>query len=111
LLVGSVVALVAGIIALTPHVSARRSWTGVRLGIVSLVVAVGLVVAVALGVGPESSEHWLVIDGALVLSGIAAVTLGFAVLRHLHARSSLFRAWATVGAVLALALALLIGLD
>ena len=55
--------------------------------------------------------HWLVIDSAIVLSGVGAVTLGFAVLRHLHARSGLFRAWATVGAGLAIALALLIALD
>ena len=55
--------------------------------------------------------HWLVIDSAIVLSGVGAVTLGFAVLRHLHARSSLFRAWATVGAGLGIALALLIALD
>ena len=36
LLAGAVVAAVSGVIALTPHVSARRSWTGVRLGIASL---------------------------------------------------------------------------
>jgi tellurite resistance protein TerC len=108
---GAVVGVVSGVIALTPHVSARRSWAGVRLGIASLLVAVSLVVAAALGLGRESSVNWLVVDGAIVLLGVAAVTLGFAVLRHLHARSSLFRAWATVGAGLGIALALLIALD
>ena len=111
LLVGSVVAVVSGLVALTPHMSRRGSWTGVRLGIASLVVAVGLAAPVALGLGPEGGVNWLVIDAAILLSGVAAVTLGFAVLRHLQARSSLFRAWATVGAALGLALALLIGLD
>lgn len=110
-LAGSVVAVVLGLLALTPQVSARGSWTWVRLGIASLVVAVGLVLAVAPGVGPEDGVHRLVLDSAIVLSGVAAVALGFAVLRHLHARSSLFRAWATVGAGLGLALALLIALD
>ena len=111
LLAGSVVGVVLGIIALTPYVSARVSWAGVRLGIASLVVAVGLVVAVAFGLGREGGVHWLVLDSAIVLSGVGAVTLGFAVLRHVHARSSLFRAWATVGAGLGIALALLIALD
>ena len=47
----------------------------------------------------------------VALSGVAAVTLGFVVVRHLHARSTLLRVWATVGAGLAIALALLIVLD
>jgi tellurite resistance protein TerC len=111
LLVGSVIAAVAGLVALTPHMSVRASWTGGRLGIASLVAAVGLLLAVALGLGPVEGVPWLALDGAIVLSGVATVTLGFAVLRHLHARSGVFRAWATVGAGLALALALLIGLD
>lgn len=80
-----------------------------RLGIAALVVAVGLVAVVALGLGAGGGVNWLVIDAAILLSGVAAVTLGLAVLRHLHARSSLLRAWAMVGAALALALALLIG--
>ena len=66
---------------------------------------------VALGLGPVEGVPWLALDGAIVLSEVATVTLGFAVLRHLHARSGMFRAWATVGAGLALALVLLIGLD
>ena len=110
-LAGALVAVVSGVIALSSHVSARRSWTGVRLGIASLLVAAGLVVAAAIGLGREGGVHWLVIDSAIVLSGVGAVTLGFAVLRHLHARSSLFRAWATVGAGLGIALAVLIALD
>jgi len=111
LLLGSVVAVVSGLVALTPHVSVRGSWTGVRLGIASLVIAAYLVLAVALGLGPKDGVPWLIFDGVIALSGVAAVTLGFAVLRHLHARSSLFRAWATLGAGLGIALALLIGLD
>ena len=95
-LVGAVVAVVSSVIALSPHVSARRSWTGMRLGIASLLVAAGLVVAAAIRLGREGGVHWLVIDSAIVLSGVGAVTLGFAVLRHLHARSRLFRALATL---------------
>ena len=110
-LAGALVEVVSGVIALSPHVSARRSWTGVRLGIASLLVAAGLVVAAAIGLGREGGVHWLVIDSAILLSGVGAVTLGFVVLRHLHARSSLFRAWATVGAGLGIALAALIALD
>ena len=111
LLAGSTVAVVSGLVALGPRMSARGSRTGVHLGIASLVAGVGLGVAVALGLGQEGGVDWPVIDGAIILAGVAAVTLGFAVLRHLHARSSVFRVWATVGAVVAIALTLLIGLD
>ena len=83
LLLGSLAALAFGVIALTPHASVRASWTGVRVGIASLVVAVALVLAVALGPGLEDGMNWLVLDGVIVLSGVAAVTLGFAVLRRL----------------------------
>lgn len=111
LLVGAVVAVVSGLVALNPYMSVHGSWTGVRLGIVSLVVPVGLFAAVAFGLSPEGGVNWLVIDAAILLSGVAAVTLGFAILRHMHARLSLFRAWATAGAALGLELALLIALD
>ena len=111
LVVASVVAVTSGLVALNPQVSARGSSAVVRLGIASLVLAVGLVLALALRLGPENGVPWLILDGAIILSGVAAVTLGFGVLRHLHARSGVLRAWATVGAGLGIALALLIALD
>ena len=53
----------------------------------------------------------IVVDVALVAAAAAAVVLGVAWLRRLHARSGVVRGWATFGAGVLALLALFLALD
>jgi hypothetical protein len=82
-----------------------RITSGVLLGLAGLGLFAGTVAA------RDAGMLWLVLDVGLVLLGAAIVVAGFAALREMHARSTLVRGWATVGAALLLILALFISLD
>ncbi len=82
-----------------------RIASGVLFGLAGVGLFAGTVAA------RDAGMLWLVLDVGLVLLGAAIVVTGFAALREMHARSTLIRGWATVGAALLLILALFIGLD
>lgn len=82
-----------------------RITSGVLLGLAGLGLFAGTVAARDAGI------LWLVLDIGLVLLGATIVVTGLAALREMHARSTLVRGWATVGAALLLILALFISLD
>jgi hypothetical protein len=82
-----------------------RITSGVLLGLAGLGLFAGTVAA------RDAGMLWLVLDVGLVVLGAAIVAVGFAALREMHARSTLVRGWATVGAALLLILALFISLD
>jgi hypothetical protein len=82
-----------------------RIASGVVLGLAGLGLFAGTVAA------RDAGMLWLVLDIGLVLLGAVIVITGFAALREMHARSTVVRGWATLGAALLLILALFIGLD
>jgi tellurite resistance protein TerC len=119
-------AIVASLVATHPRGAAIRDslsriGAGVGFGLAALGVF-GLAVAVrdgwtwpapAIGIAvpPGFDAAWLAFDMAILAAATGTVVLVFAGLRRLHARRSLVRGWATVGAASLLVLALLIALD
>jgi tellurite resistance protein TerC len=69
----------------------------------------GLIAGIAMA--RDAGTLWLVLDGVLLAGALVAVAGGYLVLREAHARSSLVRAWVSLGAAALVAVMLLIGLD
>jgi hypothetical protein len=82
-----------------------RIAAGTMLGLAALAILGGTALA------RDGGLAWLVLDIVLLVAAGTAIATGYLAMREAHARSSLVRAWVTMGATALLFLLLLISLD
>ena len=82
-----------------------RIATGTALGLLATLLFVGTALA------RDTGTFWIIADVVIITAVSVLVGAGFLVLRHVHARSPLIRAWVTAGVALVLLAAALVVLD
>jgi tellurite resistance protein TerC len=102
--------IVASIVATHPNRDALRGpvariAAGTGMGLAAIALFVGLATL------RDTGLWWLALEVLTIVAAAGLVVAGFMVLREAHARSSLVRAWVTLGGAMLLLVALVIGLD
>ena len=111
LLTGAGMALAAGVIALGRGNAPSLAPAAVRVGAGALlgVIALGVVAApVLLG---EAAAFWVALEVAVLIAATILVIAGMVELHRTRARTSVVRAWATLGATTLLVLAVVLAFD
>jgi hypothetical protein len=104
-------AIAASLIATHPR---RRAFVMPLVRILSGVAMGALVLgwfAFAAAIRDGHDLWWLLIDAAILVAATTAVVVGGAELRRAHARATVVRGWASIGALTLLALAVVLVLD